>query len=403
MDLSIADMSHARKSHEDCRLETCICCGGKVKPQPGRSKITPVSPKIAGAIREHAKPEFTPDVDSYPLGVCHRCRWNLIDCDKVVDGKKKGPAKGIKEIWDSFKLQKIHIPPDQEPLTCSCDICLARRTKFKDVKVIPRGEGAEEHSDEADPVVGEENNGEHLATLDEAPEVEEGGGGGLDLEANIDVNRGPGDHWAEALLQFGIKFFHVFNQLLSQGRTAEMNALIQERSNKCNSNIKPKLAVAYTKATERHFKEPDDCWECPARTKEIMKAFKSAGILKEATLLKEERMASKEDFLRAHSQDLWDKLQEYKAIAEKLKKKKKAERVAYNENLEKEKSLFLNENTIPAALLGAGSVLNCVDFLAANGGVAFALPRPGRSPNLHGFTLNVYMDKFDLYSMGLSK
>ena len=234
----------------------------------------------------------------------------------------------------------------------------------------------------------EEKEDDDNVTLAEASGLKEQGGGNLDLEANIEENQGPGDHLAEALLQFGIKFFHVFSQLPSQELTAEMNALIQERSNKCNSNIKPKLAVAYTKATERHFKEPDDCWECPARTKEIMKAFKSAGILKEATLLKEERMASKEDFLRAHSQDLWDKLQEYKEIAEKLKKKKKAERVAYNEDLEKEKSLFLNENTIPAALLGAGSVLNCVDFLAANGGVAFALPRPGRSPNLIGFTLN---------------
>ena len=138
--ISFADMNHYRKSHEDCRLETCICCGGKVKPQTGRTKITPVSPKIAEEIREHAKPEFTPDVASYPLGVCQRCRLNLIRCEKKVDGKKTGPSKGIKEIWDSFKLQKIYIPRNQDSLTCSCDICIARRTGFRNVKVVPRGE-----------------------------------------------------------------------------------------------------------------------------------------------------------------------------------------------------------------------------------------------------------------------
>ena len=233
----------------------------------------------------------------------------------------------------------------------------------------------------------EEQDGDNLANLDEAPEVEEGGGGNLDLEANLDENQGPGDHLAEA--GFGIKFYHAFNNLLSHERTAEMTALVKQRSNKYNSNIKPKLAVAYTKATENHFKVVNDEWECPDRTIDIMKALETAGIFDEATLLDEERMASKEDFLRAHSQDLWDKLQKYKKEAEKFKEKTPKQILASKTSKDlKKKSLYLNEMTVDAALLGAGSVINCVDFVSANGGVAFALPRPGKSPNLIGLTLN---------------
>ena len=113
-----------------------------MKAQPGRTKLTPVSPKIAKEIREHAKPEYTPEVASFPLGICQRCRFNLIECEKKREGIKQGPSKGIKAIWDSFKLQKIHIPRNQDSLTCCCDICSARRTKLNktEVKVVLRNE-----------------------------------------------------------------------------------------------------------------------------------------------------------------------------------------------------------------------------------------------------------------------
>ena len=110
-----------------------------MKPKSGRSKITPVTPKTVKEIVEHAKPEYTPEVASFPLGVCQRCIINLNHCEKKVDGKKQGPNKFIKAIWDGFKLQDIYIPRGQDSLTCCCDICKARRTKLnkEDVKVIP--------------------------------------------------------------------------------------------------------------------------------------------------------------------------------------------------------------------------------------------------------------------------
>ena len=116
-----------------------------MKPRSGCSKITPVTPQIVKEIVEHAKPEYTLEVASFPLGVCQRCRVNLIRCEKKIDGKKQGPTKAMKAIWDGFKLQDIYIPRNQDSLTCSCDICKARRTKLnKDaVSVIPRGEVVE--------------------------------------------------------------------------------------------------------------------------------------------------------------------------------------------------------------------------------------------------------------------
>ena len=108
--ICISDMSRQGsrptrpKTHDECRLESCCCCGGKVKPESGRSKITPVSVKMVQRIQKWAKPEFNVEV--------------LMVIVKT----------GVKEKWDQFRLQDIHIPRGQETETCRCDICTARRT-----------------------------------------------------------------------------------------------------------------------------------------------------------------------------------------------------------------------------------------------------------------------------------
>ena len=61
------------KTHKECRLESCCCCGGKVKPESGRSKITPISEKIVQRIQKRAKPEFNMEVVSYPVDLCSVC------------------------------------------------------------------------------------------------------------------------------------------------------------------------------------------------------------------------------------------------------------------------------------------------------------------------------------------
>ena len=228
----------------------------------------------------------------------------------------------------------------------------------------------EEAAVEEDPEDCEKNNNDHLVTLEETSEQ------------------------GDASESFGNKYFQVYSKPDSPERTAELIALILERCNIPDSNIKSNLAVAYTRATERHFDEQGDQWECPDRTIKIHEALASAGILDVATRLEEERIATKEEFMRAHTQTLWDYLQECKEDAEKMKEKKsdtkkaknskKAKRLAKNEDLKNNKSLFLNEFTIPCAFLGAGSVISSVDYVVANEGVAFALPRPGRSFNFIG-------------------
>ena len=123
-----------------------------MKPEPGRSKSIPVTTNIVERIKKWAKPEFDPEVLSYPLGLCRTCRKQLTGCERlgVV-------SPGLKAKWDAFKLQDIHIPRGQESSTCCCDICTARRTNCSgvgvtmSVKIVPKGEPEKEQNEEETP------------------------------------------------------------------------------------------------------------------------------------------------------------------------------------------------------------------------------------------------------------
>ena len=75
---------------------------------------------------------------SYPLGLCSTCCRHLADCEKLGSTEVPG-CKDLKAKRDLFKLQDIQIPRGQEAATCICDICVARRTQFRKVKVVPGG------------------------------------------------------------------------------------------------------------------------------------------------------------------------------------------------------------------------------------------------------------------------
>ena len=123
------------KTHEENRVETCCCCGGKVIARSGCKKITAISPKKAKQITDWAHGDWDPSVLSHPLGLCQVCNTRLSEC-----ATKKKYRPGIKETWDSFQLQSIFIPRGQLAETCRCDICLARRSfSKKKPKVLPRG------------------------------------------------------------------------------------------------------------------------------------------------------------------------------------------------------------------------------------------------------------------------
>ena len=44
-----------------------------MKPESGRSKITPISEKIVQRIQKRAKPEFNMEVASYLVDLCSVC------------------------------------------------------------------------------------------------------------------------------------------------------------------------------------------------------------------------------------------------------------------------------------------------------------------------------------------
>ena len=44
------------KTHDECRLRSCCCCGGKLKPESGCKKITHVTTQMSEKIQQWAKP-----------------------------------------------------------------------------------------------------------------------------------------------------------------------------------------------------------------------------------------------------------------------------------------------------------------------------------------------------------
>ena len=94
-----------------------------MKPDQAGTEVTPITIKMANRVRKWAKPEFVPEVISFPLGLCKTCRVRLAECEKQV-----AASPGIKATWDNFMLKNIHVPRGQDASTCSCDMGAARKT-----------------------------------------------------------------------------------------------------------------------------------------------------------------------------------------------------------------------------------------------------------------------------------
>ena len=131
-----------KKTHEQCRKQSCCCCGGKAGP-------VPVTKVFEERIKRWAKPDWDPKVFSYPTGLCQSCRARLVECERHKGTDIPG-RPGLKDMWDNFKLQNIHVARGQLTETCICDICTARRahvgqlgTSKQDLvhkKIVPKGE-----------------------------------------------------------------------------------------------------------------------------------------------------------------------------------------------------------------------------------------------------------------------
>ena len=106
-------------THEQCQQEMCCCCGGKA----GKRKI---SLSLGEKIRKYAQSLWTPDVVSFPLGICETCRKMIGDCERAEnEGKQLNPE--FKQRWQSFHLEDIFVPRGQLATKCVCLICKARK------------------------------------------------------------------------------------------------------------------------------------------------------------------------------------------------------------------------------------------------------------------------------------
>ena len=119
-----------------------------MKPDQAGTKFTPITIKMANKFHKWAKPEFDPEVISFPLCLCKTCRVRLAECEK-----QGGNGTGIKATWDNFMLKNIHVPRGQDASTCSCDMGAARKTSPigknrgqtpTNLKIIARGEPQKE-------------------------------------------------------------------------------------------------------------------------------------------------------------------------------------------------------------------------------------------------------------------
>ena len=83
-----------------------------MKPDRDGTKVIPNTIKMADRVRKWAKPEFDPEVISFPLGLCKTCRVRLAEFEK-----QGAASPGIKATWDNFMLKNIHVPRGQDAST----------------------------------------------------------------------------------------------------------------------------------------------------------------------------------------------------------------------------------------------------------------------------------------------
>ena len=108
------------KSHDQCRTEMCGACGGRA----GTRKVTPAFQSL---LKKWAQPSWSPDVTSFPCGVCNMCRFLIYECEKNNSKELEG-RPGATERWTNFKLESISVPRGILAADCTCPICKARRT-----------------------------------------------------------------------------------------------------------------------------------------------------------------------------------------------------------------------------------------------------------------------------------
>ena len=109
-------------THEQCRREMCAACGGRA----GSRKLTPM---LGERLRKWAQSAWSPDVMSYPTGVCEYCLRLLRRCEKEESADLLD-RPGAKQRWLDFKLEQVKVPRGQLTSSCLCPICQARKNNI---------------------------------------------------------------------------------------------------------------------------------------------------------------------------------------------------------------------------------------------------------------------------------
>ena len=107
-------------THQQCREEMCCACGGKA----GKNKVTPA---LGALVRKWAQPSWSPEVMSYPCGICETCRRRLNFHEKN-ESPDLPHRLGAEIHWVNFQLEEISVPRGQLASDCVCKICVARKT-----------------------------------------------------------------------------------------------------------------------------------------------------------------------------------------------------------------------------------------------------------------------------------
>ena len=98
----------------------CAACGGKA----GQRKVTAA---LGDKIRSWAQPSWSPDVLSHPSGICDLCRKVLGFCEQQQTSDI--PANnGTVQKWRKFKIENISVPRGQMAASCTCPICIGRKS-----------------------------------------------------------------------------------------------------------------------------------------------------------------------------------------------------------------------------------------------------------------------------------
>ena len=99
--------------HLSCRKRVCVCCGSVTK------KSTVLSQIMEAKVKRFAHPEYSREVESFPLGLDSTCQRHLRRLSQA-DGDSKVRRKDLEAKWKRFKMENIIV---SRGIPHSCQLC----------------------------------------------------------------------------------------------------------------------------------------------------------------------------------------------------------------------------------------------------------------------------------------